>query len=137
MTNLTNKTALVTGASRGIGRATALALANAGAYVLVSLRKSQKDADTLVAAIRSGGGRADSVGGDLARLERPPSLSPKCEALLEIGSTCWSRTQASPKAGALRTTPSKTSTISLPPTCAPAVLSGTSSFFPFLAKAPA
>lgn len=35
MANLARKTALVTGASRGIGRATALAMANAGAYVLV------------------------------------------------------------------------------------------------------
>ena len=35
MASLTNKTALVTGASRGIGRATASALANAGAHVLV------------------------------------------------------------------------------------------------------
>jgi NAD(P)-dependent dehydrogenase (short-subunit alcohol dehydrogenase family) len=35
MANLSNKTALVTGASRGIGRATAIALADAGARVLV------------------------------------------------------------------------------------------------------
>ena len=35
MTSLANKTALITGASRGIGRATALALANAGARVIV------------------------------------------------------------------------------------------------------
>jgi 3-oxoacyl-[acyl-carrier protein] reductase len=35
MTSLTNKIALVTGASRGIGRATASALADAGAHVLV------------------------------------------------------------------------------------------------------
>jgi 3-oxoacyl-[acyl-carrier protein] reductase len=66
MANLTNKTALVTGASRGIGKATALALADAGAYVLVHYGKSQKDADTLVAAIRSHSGKADSVGADLA-----------------------------------------------------------------------
>jgi 3-oxoacyl-[acyl-carrier protein] reductase len=66
MANLTNKTALVTGASRGIGRATALALANAGAYVLVPYGKSQKDADTVVATIRSSGGKADFVGADLA-----------------------------------------------------------------------
>lgn len=66
MANLTNKFALVTGASRGIGRSTALALANTGAHVLVHYGKSQMDADSLVAAIRSSGGKADSVGADLA-----------------------------------------------------------------------
>ena len=35
MTNINNKTALITGASRGIGRATALALAGAGARVII------------------------------------------------------------------------------------------------------
>jgi len=66
MANLTNKIALVTGASRGIGKATALALAAAGAHVLVHYGRSQKDADTLVAAIKHSGGKADSVGADLA-----------------------------------------------------------------------
>ena len=60
MANLTNKTALVTGASRDIGRASALA--NAGAHALVHYGRSQKDADTLVAAMRSGGRKADAVG---------------------------------------------------------------------------
>jgi len=66
MGNLTNKIALVTGASRGIGKATALALAAAGAHVLVHYGKSQKDADSLVGAIRRSGGKADSLGADLA-----------------------------------------------------------------------
>jgi 3-oxoacyl-[acyl-carrier protein] reductase len=66
MANLTNKIALVTGASRGIGKATALALAAAGAHVLVHYGRSQKDAETLVAAIKHSGGKADSVGVDLA-----------------------------------------------------------------------
>ena len=48
-----NKTALVTGASRGIGRAIASALANTGAHVLVHYGRSAQDADSLVAAIRS------------------------------------------------------------------------------------
>ena len=42
MASLTNKTALVTGASRGIGRATASALANAGAHVLVHYGHSRR-----------------------------------------------------------------------------------------------
>ncbi len=65
MGSLTNKTALVTGASRGIGRAIASALAGAGARVLVHYGRSVQDAESLVAAIRSKGGRADPIGADL------------------------------------------------------------------------
>src|ERR1700740_2326820 len=65
MASLTNKMALVTGASRGIGRATASALADAGARVLVHYGRSAQDAESLVADIRSKGGRADAVGADL------------------------------------------------------------------------
>ena len=66
MSSLTNKTALVTGASRGIGRATASALAEAGAHVLVHYGHSAQDAESLVAGIQSKGGRADAIRGDLA-----------------------------------------------------------------------
>ena len=65
MASLTNKTALVTGASRGIGRATASALANAGAHVLVHYGHSAQDAESIVADIRSKGGRADPIRADL------------------------------------------------------------------------
>jgi NAD(P)-dependent dehydrogenase (short-subunit alcohol dehydrogenase family) len=65
MASLTNKTALVTGASRGIGRATASAVAEAGAHVLVHYGRSAQDAESLVAGIRSKGGRADAVRADL------------------------------------------------------------------------
>lgn len=82
MADLTNKKALVTGASRGIGRATALALANAGAYVFVHYGKSQKDADTLVAAITSRGGKADSVGADLAAAGAAAELATKVRSLV-------------------------------------------------------
>src|SRR6266849_4406223 len=60
-----SKTALVTGASRGIGRATALALAEMGAHVLVHYGRSAQDAESLVAGIRSKGGRADAIMADL------------------------------------------------------------------------
>jgi len=66
MTTLQNKTALVTGASRGIGRATALALAEAGAHVLVHYGRSAKEAESVVAEIRTKGGRADAISTDLA-----------------------------------------------------------------------
>jgi len=65
MPKLENKTALVTGASRGIGRATALAFARAGAKVLVHYGRSAHEAESLVATIRAEGGRANAVSADL------------------------------------------------------------------------
>jgi 3-oxoacyl-[acyl-carrier protein] reductase len=65
MATLQGKTALVTGASRGIGRATASALANARAHVLVHYGRSAQDAESLVAGIRSNGGRAETLKADL------------------------------------------------------------------------
>ena len=63
MPSLNGKTALVTGASRGMGRASALALAAAGAQVLVHYGRGAKEADGVVAEIRKGGGRADMAQG--------------------------------------------------------------------------
>ena len=65
MLELENKTALVTGASRGIGRATALALARAGAHVLVHYGRSRPEAESLVVEIRRKGGNADPISADL------------------------------------------------------------------------
>jgi 3-oxoacyl-[acyl-carrier protein] reductase len=65
MASLKGKTALVTGASRGIGRATVSALAEAGARVLVHYGRSRQDAESLVEAIRAKGGRADGIQADL------------------------------------------------------------------------
>jgi 3-oxoacyl-[acyl-carrier protein] reductase len=65
MTTLQNKTALVTGASRGIGRATALVLARAGAHVLVHYGRSTQEAESLVAEIQTKGGRATAISVDL------------------------------------------------------------------------
>jgi 3-oxoacyl-[acyl-carrier protein] reductase len=65
MPTLQYKTALVTGASRGIGRATALTLARAGAHVLVHYRRSAQEAKSLVAEIQTKGGRADAISADL------------------------------------------------------------------------
>ena len=67
MNNLQGKTALVTGASRGIGRASALALAQAGAQVLVHYSSSPDEADTVVTEIRKAGGKAEKVSADLSK----------------------------------------------------------------------
>jgi 3-oxoacyl-[acyl-carrier protein] reductase len=66
MASLQGKTVLVTGASRGIGRATASALSNAGAHVLVHYGRSKQGAESLVAEIRSNGGHANAISADLS-----------------------------------------------------------------------
>ena len=62
---LQGKTALVTGASRGIGRATALALARAGACVVIHYGKSAQEAESLLSEIQAKGGRANAISADL------------------------------------------------------------------------
>lgn len=62
---LAGKTALVTGASRGIGRATAERLARDGALVAVHFGRNDAAAKEVVAAIEAAGGHAFAVGGDL------------------------------------------------------------------------
>jgi 3-oxoacyl-[acyl-carrier protein] reductase len=66
MSKLANKTALVTGASRGMGRATALALAASGARVIVHYGRNADEAKSVVDQIRAAGGRADAIAADLA-----------------------------------------------------------------------
>ena len=69
------KTALVTGASRGIGRAAALALAEAGAQVLVRYGKNTAEAQAVVEQIRVAGGRAHAIGAELAASDGPAELA--------------------------------------------------------------
>ena len=64
-TDLAGSTALVTGATSGIGRAAAGLLAQRGAHVLVSGRDAARG-DAAVAAIRGAGGKADFIAADLA-----------------------------------------------------------------------
>jgi 3-oxoacyl-[acyl-carrier protein] reductase len=75
MPNLSGKTALVTGASRGIGRASALALAAAGAQVLVHYGRGAAEADGVIAEIHKAGGRADAVAADLSAADGPHKLA--------------------------------------------------------------
>src|SRR4029453_12630887 len=65
MIDLSNRTALVTGGSRGIGRATALLLARAGADVGITYLTRAGDAEKVVTEIRGMGRKAFSAGGEL------------------------------------------------------------------------
>lgn len=67
MTELSNRIALVTGGSRGIGKSIALALADAGAAVAVNYRERSDEADAVTKAIRKNGGRADAFGADVSK----------------------------------------------------------------------
>jgi 3-oxoacyl-[acyl-carrier protein] reductase len=82
MVSRTGKTALVTGASRGMGRASALKLAQAGAQVLVHFSSGAEEAERVVAEIRKGGGRADAVGVDLAAAEGPHKLAKRAREII-------------------------------------------------------
>lgn len=65
MIDLSGRRAFVTGGGRGIGKATSLLLARAGAKVAVGYHQRAADAERTVAEIRRGGGSATPVGGDL------------------------------------------------------------------------
>ena len=82
MPSLANKTALITGASRGIGRATALALANAGARVIVHYGRAAAEADALVSEIRAAGGHADALQADLSAPEGATVLAKQVRAIV-------------------------------------------------------
>ncbi len=66
MLDLQNRVALVTGGSRGIGRAIAVALAAAGAAVAVNYRERVEEAEAVAEHIREGGRRAAIFGADVS-----------------------------------------------------------------------
>jgi 3-oxoacyl-[acyl-carrier protein] reductase len=72
--DLSGHVALVTGASRGIGAAIAVALAEAGAAVAVNYRERAGDADAVVAGIKGSGGRATAVAADVSQAASVSSM---------------------------------------------------------------
>jgi 3-oxoacyl-[acyl-carrier protein] reductase len=72
--SLKGQVAIVTGASRGIGRAIALELANAGARIVVNYHASPEAAEEVVAAIRSPGGEASAFQADVGDLAQAQAL---------------------------------------------------------------
>ena len=92
---LSGQVALVTGASRGIGRAIAESLALAGATVVVNYARSPEAAEEVVAMITAAGGHAWSHQADVAD---EPAVEAMVKAVLDRrgGSMCWSTTPASP-----------------------------------------
>jgi 3-oxoacyl-[acyl-carrier protein] reductase len=67
MASLNNRVALVTGGSRGIGRAIAVSLAEAGASIAVNYRDKAAEARNVAETIRGAGGRAMAVGADVSQ----------------------------------------------------------------------
>ena len=74
MIALSAQVAIVTGASRGIGRATALALASTGVKVVVNYAQSSAAADSVVQKIQQAGGTAIAVKADVSKSEEVDNL---------------------------------------------------------------
>jgi NAD(P)-dependent dehydrogenase (short-subunit alcohol dehydrogenase family) len=72
---LGGRVALITGASRGIGRGIALELARAGAAIVVNYRRNGEAAEEVVAEIEAGGGRALAVAASMAVPEEVDALA--------------------------------------------------------------
>ncbi len=72
--SLRGQVAIVTGASRGIGRAIALELASAGAYIIVNYASSSRAAEAIVEEITTGGGSALALQADVSQADQVDTL---------------------------------------------------------------
>ncbi|CAN6272768.1 unnamed protein product [Urochloa humidicola] len=81
-TNLEAPVVIVTGASRGIGKATALALGKAGCKVLVNYARSSKEAEEVSKEIEASGGQAITFGGDVSK-------EPDVETMIKTAVDTW------------------------------------------------
>lgn len=88
---LAGKVALVTGASRGIGRSIALAMGRAGAFVVVHCNQARTAAEAVVREIEAAGGRGAVVAADLAQPGAAAALFASMDACLmqALGSTAF------------------------------------------------
>jgi 3-oxoacyl-[acyl-carrier protein] reductase len=82
MDDLTNRVALVTGASRGIGRAIAIALAKTGAKIAVNYHRSTAQANEVVSGIVGSGGTAVALRADVSDARAAATLVGETEAQL-------------------------------------------------------
>jgi 3-oxoacyl-[acyl-carrier protein] reductase len=82
MTDLSRRAAVVTGGSRGIGKAVAISLAEAGAAVAVNYLEQSAAAESVVKAIRDAGGKAVAVRADVSRADEVARMMAEAERAL-------------------------------------------------------
>ena len=83
MNSLTNKVAIVTGASKGIGSGIAAALAAAGARVAVNYSSDRTGAERVAQAIIDSGGEAIAIGADVSKAAEVARLFKEVDAAFE------------------------------------------------------
>ena len=108
--DLKDKVALVTGASRGIGAAIAVALAQAGAAVAVNYRERADAADALVADLGKAGHRAIAIAADVSQADAVTGMVNRVTSRARRRSTSSSTMRASRSCAASTISPRAIST---------------------------